>query len=57
MPWDAQLVEACDVEANSETVARTMRRYGDYGKYIAAEKENFSSPEDCERKGLPTAAG
>lgn len=49
MPWDAQLIEACDVEANSETVAHAMRRYGDYGKYIAAEKD-FSSPEDCERK-------
>ena len=49
MPWDAQLMSACDVEANSETVGKAMRRFGDYGKYIADEEE-YTYPKDCKAK-------
>ncbi len=45
MPWESQLMEACDVQASVPTIRKAMRLYADYGKYVACEKHWLSKQD------------
>jgi len=49
MPWDAQLINAYNIKANSKTVTKAIRRFRDYKKYVA-NKRDFINVKNCKRK-------